>query len=270
LSSSNTPALKPTPSIENRRASSLIGRSSESSASAAPVRGDQREVIDERFRKVSLRAELGHRRGAVPLRQKRVVRSHHHRHVREIRRRKPKRLVEQNLPRRVRQMVFPADHIRHLHQRIVDHDREVVRRKTLGANDDRIADDVGMKPDRPADGVTEDNFAIVGHAEPDCWTLARRDARLRLLACDRSAFAGVPRRLAGRERGVTLRVELGRGTETVIRGTCGHEFVRVGAVQMDALRLTIRAERAADVRPFIPVEAEPDQIAQDRRLRLPG
>ena len=67
------------------------------------------------------------------------------------------------------------------HQRIVDHDREVVGGRAVGADDDRIADDVGVKPHVAAHGVVEDDFAIVGHPEPDRRPLAGGDARLRLL-----------------------------------------------------------------------------------------
>src|SRR5207247_6782692 len=37
-----------------------------------------------------------------------------------------------------------------------------------------------------------------------------------------------------------------------------------------SLRLPVRSMRPADVRPLVPVEAEPAEILKDRRLRLPG
>ena len=62
-------------SSEKRRASSL---DRQQLLVASPPRrpADQREVVDERLRQVALRAELGDRRRAVPLRQRRVIGPH--------------------------------------------------------------------------------------------------------------------------------------------------------------------------------------------------
>ena len=71
-----------------------------------------------------------------------MVRPEHEREVRELRRRGAKRLVDQHLPRRVRDVVLAAHHMRDRHPRVVDDDGEVVGGTAVGADDDRIADDV--------------------------------------------------------------------------------------------------------------------------------
>ena len=139
---SKMPALCPTSSSANRRASSSIGSSS-SSAARRPA--DQREVVHQRLRQVAARAELGDRRRAVALRQRRVIRPHHQRQVRELRRRESERLIEQHLPRRIRDVILAANHMRDLHQRIVDHDGEVVGRPAVRSDQHRIADDVAAE-----------------------------------------------------------------------------------------------------------------------------
>ncbi len=111
---------------------------------------DERQVVHQRLGQVAARAKLGDRCRAVPLRQRRVVGPEHERQVRELRRREPERLIEQDLPRRIRDVILAADHVRHLHQRIVDHDGEVVLRPAVGAHDDEIADDLGAEDDLAA------------------------------------------------------------------------------------------------------------------------
>ena len=64
-------------------------------------------------------------------------------------------------------MVLPADHMRHRHQRIVNHDRDVVRRRALRAHDHGIANHVGRKADLAANGITEDDVASLGHPKTD-------------------------------------------------------------------------------------------------------
>ena len=87
---------------------------------------DQRQVVDQRLGQIPAQPELRDRGRAVPLRQRRVIGSHHQRQMRELRRRESERPIEQQLPRRVRDVILAADHMRHLHQRIVDDDGEVV------------------------------------------------------------------------------------------------------------------------------------------------
>ena len=111
-----------------------------------------------------------------------MIRPHDERHVREAGRREPERLVQEQLPRRVRDVILASDHIRHLHQRIVDHDGEVVGGVAIGADDDRIADHICVEPDVAPHGVGEHDVAAFGHAEPDRRPLAGRDSRRRLIA----------------------------------------------------------------------------------------
>ena len=40
-------------------------------------------------------------------------------------------------------MIVAADHVRDAHQRVVDHDREVIRRRAIGTRDDEIVQNIG-------------------------------------------------------------------------------------------------------------------------------
>ena len=78
----------------------------------------------------------------MALRQLRVIGPEHHRDMTEERRLPADRLVEQQLPRRVRDVIFAANHMADLHQRIVNDNREVVGRDPVGPDEDEIAYDV--------------------------------------------------------------------------------------------------------------------------------
>ncbi len=235
---------------------------------AARRPADQRKVVHQRLGQISLRAELADRRRAVPLRQRRVIGPHHHRQMRKGGRRKPERLVQQNLPRRVRDVILSSNHVRHLHQRIVDDHGEVVRRTAVGAHDHRIADDVGLKADLASNRVREDDVAIVGDAKADRGALAGGRALGILPLRQPPAGAGIARRPSGGEGLLTLCLELRRRAEAVVRSVGAEQLLRVRLIEMQPLGLPVRAARSADVGPLVPVEAEPPQVAEDRRLRL--
>src|SRR5262249_2675158 len=152
------------------------------------------------------------------------------------------------------------------HQRIVDDDREVVGRVTVGADDHRIADDIGLEPHVAAHEVGEDDVGPRRDAKADRGTLAGRDARLRLLDAETAARAGVACRTSGRQRLLSIRLELRGRAEAVVRVLRGQELLRVGLIQMQPLGLAIGTARSPDVRPLVPIEPQPPQIAHDRRL----
>jgi hypothetical protein len=188
----------------------------------------------------------------------------------ELRRGEAERLIEQQLPRRVRDVILAADHMRDLHQRIVDDHGEVVLRAAVGADDDGIADYLGVENHLAADEIVELDLDVVRHLEADDRPLAALDPQLRIRERNAAAGAAVLRRLPRREIRLPARLELLRGTEAVVRGAGVQQLVCVRRVEMQALGLPVRAMLAADVGPLVPVEAEPAQILEDAGLRLAG
>ena len=93
----------------------------------------------------------------------------------------------QDLPRRIRDVILASHHLRHRHEGIVDHDGEVVGGETVRAQDHRVADDVGVDGDAPADQIVEAHLADGRDAESHRGGLPRRDARSRLGDGDRAA-----------------------------------------------------------------------------------
>ena len=204
----------------------------------------------------------------MALRQRRVIGAEHEREMREARRPEAERPIEQDLARRVRDVILAADHVRHLHQRIVDHDREVVLRAAVGADDDRIADDVGVEGHVAADEILERHVDVLGHAEADDGALAGVETAPGLIRRQVAAGAVVHRRTAGGEIRAAIVLELLRRAEAVVGLAAGEQLVGVRGVEVQPLRLAVGAGRAADVGPLVPLEAEPAQVLQDAVLGL--
>ena len=179
----------------------------------------------------------------MPLGQRRVIRTEHQRQVREARRREAERAIEQHLPRRVRDVILAADHMRHLHQRIVDDDGEVVGGTAVGAHQHRIADHVGAERDLAAHEILERDVDVLGHAEADDGALAALEPLARLLRRDRAAGAVIFRRAAGGEIATAIVLEFLRRAEAVVGVAAGEQLVGVRRIEMQPLGLPIRARR---------------------------
>jgi hypothetical protein len=85
--------------------------------------------------------------------------------------RRAERLVEQDLLRRVRDVVVAADDVRDAHGDIVAHHGEVVDRRAVGAQDDEILDVGIVEADRVPCTASSQRCAV-GHAEADGVRLA--------------------------------------------------------------------------------------------------
>ena len=125
-----------------------------------------------------------------------------------------------------------------------------------------------MERDVAAHEVSEDDGAVRRHPEPDDGVLPARDAAACLVDGERPARPRVARRLPRGNRGLALGLEALGGTEAVVRAASVDERGGVQAVQVKPLRLPVGTMRPADVRALIPLQAEPSEILENRRLRL--
>jgi hypothetical protein len=136
---------------------------------------NEREIVRQCFRQITLRSKFRDGRRAMPFRQRRVIGAHDEREVRKGRRRPAERLVQQHLSRGIGDVILAADHVRDLHQRIVDHDGKVVGRYAIGPQQHGIADDLRMKSHFAADDVVEHHVAIRRHTKSDGGRFAGRE-----------------------------------------------------------------------------------------------
>ena len=149
---------------------------------AARRPADQRQVVDQRFRQVAFarnsatevapwRFDSGLWSG--PITSARWAKR---------RRREAERLVQQQLPRRVRDVISPRTTCVTSISASSTTTAKLWAGCAVGAEDDRVADDVGVEAHFAADDVGEDDVAILGDAEADRRPLARGDPLGRLFA----------------------------------------------------------------------------------------
>ena len=78
----------------------------------------------------------------------------------------PHRLQDQHLLGRVGVVVGAADDVGDAHVVVVDHDRQVVERRAVGARDHQVVLERVLERRLAADDVPHHGGALVGHAQP--------------------------------------------------------------------------------------------------------
>ena len=96
----------------------------------------------------------------MTLRQPGLVRPEDQRQVREPRQRRAERLVEENLARRVGDVVVAADDVGDAHVHVVDDDAEVVDRRAVGAQDDEVVQVGVLEHDGTLHQVVDHGLAV--------------------------------------------------------------------------------------------------------------
>ena len=180
---------------------------------------------------------------------------------------------QQDVLRRVREVVLAADDVGDLHRRVVDDDREVIQRAAVAADDDEVAAQVGdVDLDVTADDVVEGD-----DAGPDPESKRARpavgDPRRPLLGGQRRAPSDVLRRQLGRLLGGPVGGELLGRAVAGIGQVDGQQPLGRRGIRRQPLHLAIRRVRSAgglagDLRALVPAQAEPVQAVEDVLLEL--
>src|SRR3954468_275924 len=154
------------------------------------------------------------------------------------------------------------------HQGIVNDHRVVVGGDAVGSDEHWITDDLRREPNLAANDVVEDDIATFGHPEAHDGFLAVVDSPSRVVLRDVAAAANVLRWPSFLERGLAIGFELLGRAETVIRPARCHQLDHVGAIDVQALRLVIRAMIAAGLDALVPRQAQPPKVGENRVGRL--
>ena len=96
------------------------------------------QEVDHGLGQISEPLILEHGRRAVPFTQSFLVGTKNQRHVGECRHREVERAIKKNVLRRVRDVVVAPDDVGDFHVDVVDHDRQVIGRVSVGAKDDEV------------------------------------------------------------------------------------------------------------------------------------
>ena len=216
------------------------------------------QVVAQRLGQVAQFAVLLDPDRAVPLRQLRPVGPVDQRDMAEFGHLPVERAVDLGLAKGVVEVVVAADHVGDRHVVIVDHDRQIIGRRAVGAQEDQIVEF----------GVRHRDLAL--HEVPDrcfsflrCFEADHRGDPLRRLGRIAVAPGPVVAHRAFFGAGfVAHRLEFGRRTIAVIGAAGGEQLAGAFGVARGARGLVHDLA--------IPAEAEPGQSVDDRGDRLPG
>ncbi len=155
--------------------------------------------------------------------------------------------------------------MRDRHPVVVDDYGKVVGGHSVGPHDDKIAHGFAFKPDRPADQVIKFD-RCPGNLETAGRLPAGRGQRFAFACAEIAAFPQVARHALGENQRLALLFQLFFRAVAGVRQVRVHQFFKVCLVEVQPLTLTVRAIAAADVRAFVPGEAQPFQVLQQTGL----
>ncbi|CDN45959.1 hypothetical protein BN871_JT_00040 [Paenibacillus sp. P22] len=232
---------------------------------AAPV-GEQ---ANGRFRPGARFPDGGQGDAAMALGQPLAVRSHQQRNMGEPGRGEAERFIEQQLAGSGVQQIAAAQHIRHAHQGIVHRYGQLVAEDAVRPPDDKVASCARRRMLMSGGQVVEgyDTRRIDGQPQRGLFGLAALlPLRLaKMPACSR--IGGAFRREA--MRGAGDGGELRAAAKARVEPSLSRQPVQSFPIERKPLALRVRAAGAADVRAFVPVDAEPAQI-RERCFRVFG
>src|SRR5215204_1127892 len=161
----------------------------------------------------------------------------------EGRDRKSKRLEDRHLPRRVRQMIVPADDMGNLHKSIIDDDGEVICRIAVGPQNDKIIQ-YGIVEDDPAlNEILDHRVTFLRRLK------AKRGIPRRIRKSQTAAAAVIARRQSLSFSLLAAGVEFFGLADTPVGLTFFEQLHGMVAIELHTLRLPEGA--------FIPIKSHP-------------
>jgi hypothetical protein len=190
------------------------------------------------------------------------------REVREQRQRRAQSFEDEDLARRVGQVLLGADDVGDRHLDVVDDARQVIEAGAVGALDHMVGLRRPLAIDRAAHQIVDAADAVARHLEPH-----RRGPALGFESCPLGRGLGCP--AAARDIGALRRLGLGAlglgffGTRVVAVGNSrSEELLDRRLIERQALGLVVGRVRPADLGPFVPVDPQPTETVEDRGQRI--
>ncbi|MNJ65526.1 hypothetical protein D3C77_615430 [compost metagenome] len=144
---------------------------------------------------------------------------------------------------------------------IVKHDREVIGRNAILLDDDEITARLGLERDLAFDQIVERIRASLRHAEADARLPSLSLIGGALLRRQIPVLAGIARRLSAGHLLLALQLQLLFRTVAAVSQPFVEKLLPIFAVNIQPLRLAVRAVVSADVDALVPFDAKPLQIS---------
>src|ERR671910_728149 len=230
---------------------------------------EEREVVEERLGQVAPLREVLDARRAVALAEFLLVWPEDLGDVGEGRERVAQGLVDQDLARRVREVVVAPDDVAYLHLRVVEGGGEVVGRGVCGLHKHEVLQVGVLEGDGATDHVLHNGLALARGLETDGVGLARLYSLSRLIWVHLTVLtASVDRLPTFGPRPFAKPGEFLRRCEVVVGSARVEELLCGLAVEGEALGLAVWGMWAAGPWALVPVEADPTHRAPELLDRL--
>src|SRR5208337_3066808 len=147
------------------------------------------------------------------------------------------------------------------HCEVIDNAGEIVERRTVGTHDREIADLIGRERDIPLDQVVNDQGAAQRHLKPQGVRAAFALAPGELLGGKLQATESISS--FGPLRGRLLGRPLGLGAVVAVNMAAIDQLLHRRLVLRGPMRLVVGTIGSTDVRPFVPIDADPPKTVED-------
>ncbi len=245
--------------LERELRDQLVEREDLAIVLGAPA--EQREIVDDRGRKIPSVAVLLDRDRPVPFRELAAARTEHDREMRVDRRLDDaERAPQRQHPVRGVDEILAAQHVGDPHFDVVERIGEKEDGGAVRADDHEVWDGRPLDRDLAADDVGERAAALVGSTKADRARLARRDVRLAFGPGEAAAPAVVAGRAALTHRLLVTRLDIVLGAEAFVREPRVDEPLRTREIVVEP--------GALEIRTLVPLHAEPAQHLLDLVDRL--
>mmetsp|Transcript_15232 Transcript_15232/g.43318 ORF Transcript_15232/g.43318 Transcript_15232/m.43318 type:complete len:397 (+) Transcript_15232:584-1774(+) len=246
--------------IERKLVAELLHR--EDLLLRAIVPSQETQKVDHRLAEIPFLLKVANRGRTVAFGKLGLVRGQDQAHVPEGGDREPERLVDEDLTKRVRQVLLSTEDMCDLHGSVVDGHAEVVHWEAVGPQQDEIPKRVGVPFDLPPDNILDLDHLVLRHAEPIAVRGTLGHLCLDLLLGSGGPFAPVDgRQLLLLRLGLHL-LQLLVGAEARVRDAGLDQLVHVLLIQLFPLALPVRTVLAADVRALVPLDAQPGEVPE--------
>ena len=186
--------------------------------------------------------------------------------MRELGRIPAEGVVEADVDRRGRDPLLAAQDVADRHQVVVDDVGQVIGRVAVRLEQDQVFEVGVLKDDLAAQEIHDPGLTVQRHAEANGEGHPGGEIRLDLLRGEIAAEAVVARRFLARRLLLPHLLQALRRAEAAVGMPARQQSRGVLPVEVGPLTLAIGTERAADVRPLVPIEAEPAQDIDDSLL----
>ena len=214
----------------------------------------QRQKVQGGLAQIALFRILQCSQSAISLAELLLVRTHHYRQMGIDRRLPAESPMDENMQRGRRQPFLAAEDMGDLHQVIVHLRRQMIRRITVGLQQNGVFEDAVLHRDLPIDRILERHFAFRRDRKTNCGMRSARRFILRPLGLVQMTVSAV---VARRQAALLLIFAhpgqlFGRIIRTV-RLPFSNQLLNKLVVDRQPLRLNIRGMRPADSRAFIKI-----------------